>query len=174
MGRIIGLKGLILPRFDEEIRHALLDLESKVVLTRQFEEGQERGDDKLSRLVLDEFPEGHLRFTSETADDVLLLLLNGVLNGLHLVDRLIILVFHFENAPEGLDQFEDRSVEIYVVALFHPFSVVGRIAPNEVFATALASGRQLVGGFFETNILEEPLDELASRIDGLSLLVGLL
>jgi hypothetical protein len=37
LGRVVGLQGLIRPRFYVEIRRIRLDLQAEVVLTRQFE-----------------------------------------------------------------------------------------------------------------------------------------
>jgi hypothetical protein len=140
-GRVLRLKGLILPRFHEEVGRTVFNLEPKVVLTRQFEEGQKRSNDEPTRFVPDKLPKGHPRFSSKAAHDVSLLLFDGVLDGLYLVDRLVVLVLHFENAPEGFDELVDGGVDLHLVILLHPFTVFIGISPNEVIATTLAAGR---------------------------------
>jgi hypothetical protein len=170
-GRIVRLEGLLLSRFDGEVGRGISHVEPKVMLASQFEEGQKRGNDESSRLAPDEISKRHPRFPREPAKDVSLLFLNGVLHGLHLMDWFLVFLLHLKDAPQRLDQLKDRGVDLYVVAFFHPFSVVARVAPNKVLLAALPPGGQLVGGFFEADVLEEPLDELTPRVHGLSLLV---
>jgi hypothetical protein len=176
LGRIVGPKRRVASCFHGEVRGSLLDSKPEMLLSRQFQKRQEGRNDEAARFSLNQGPKGDLWLATQALNHVLLLFLDGVFERLDLMDGLVVLVLlvGLEDSSERLDQLVDGRIHLYFVGFFDALPVRGRVPPHEVLAASLPTGGQLVGRLFEPHVLQKALHQLAARIDGFSVLVGLL